>query len=161
MQYNQDPKFVGISVIQKKQQETLRMFQRAASARNWAEIHGSHYDWWMFPIDEPSKFGFAYTVYEGDVCELKKNADFINSYQQGAELLAFAWGWDLPKAIPVPNPDPDQCWQDWPIRLYKATKSLQLFGLETHFQSFRKYGQLLLSKGIPFEWSRDITWIFR
>ena len=28
----------------------------------WATFHHSHYDWWAFPIDQPSSYGSAYQV---------------------------------------------------------------------------------------------------
>jgi hypothetical protein len=158
---NTDPKFVGIEGLKAKQRETLEHFKRCAADGNWFGIHRSHYDWWMFPIDEPSSYGFAYTVYDGDVAELRTDAAYVSRYLEGASLLAQSWGWDLEAVRPVVNPGRGQSWQDWPIRLYKATKSVKLFGFEPQFQSFRAYGRGLLAMGTSFEYSRDLTYLFK
>jgi hypothetical protein len=35
------------------------MFEDAAGRGDWMAIHDAHFDWWMFPTDEPSAYGFA------------------------------------------------------------------------------------------------------
>lgn len=135
MKHNIDPEFVGLDRIRSRQKEQLVLFERWASKNQWSNFHSGHYDWWMFPIDEPSSYGYAWTVYEGDIAELKRDREYITGYLRGAELLALSWGWDLSKREYVLDPKPDQKWQHWPIRLYKASKSLKLFGFNTYFES--------------------------
>lgn len=161
MRRNTDPSFVGIAVLKDKQGKTLASFREWAARREWFALHRGHYDWWMFPIDEPSGYGFAYTVYEGDVEELKGDALYVGNYLEGARILAASWGWDLAAGKEMAGCGAGQSWQNWPIRLYKATKSLQLFGFEGEFQSFRSYGRLLLGRGVSFDYSRDITSLFK
>ena len=161
MKRNLDPKFVGMAALKEKQAETLDLFRRCAAEGNWLGIHRSHFDWWMFPIDEPSSYAFMYTVYEGDIAELKEDAAYVERYLEGASILARSWGWDLENVRPVTKPGKGQTWQEWPIRLYKATKSLHLFGCEPQFQSLRAYGRGLLAMGHSFDYSRDITYLFR
>lgn len=158
---NDDPSFVGVAVLKDKQEKTLASFREWAAQEQWFALHRAHYDWWMFPIDEPSGYGFAYTVYEGEVEELNGEARYVSRYLDGARILATAWGWDLAAGNELAVRGAGQSWQNWPVRLYKATKSLQLFGFEAEFQSFRSYGRLLLSRGVSFEYSRDITWLFK
>jgi len=160
MRRNTDPAFVGIGVLKAKHGETLAAFRAWASAGEWTKIHRAHYDWWMFPMDEPSGYGFAYTVFEGDVVELKNDAAYMNEYLEGASTLARAWGWSLADACPLSSTATGQAWQNWPIRLYKATKSLKVFGCDEEYRSFRAYGQRLLAAGVSFEYSRDLTWLF-
>lgn len=58
----------------------------------------------MFPIDEPSRYGYSWVVYEGDVAELVKDVAYIKNYLRGAKLLALSWGWDLYNRKNIPNP---------------------------------------------------------
>ena len=158
---NESPSFVGIAILKDKQEKTLASFKEWAAQERWLVLHRSHYDWWMFPIDEPSGYGFAYTVYAGEIEELKSDAHYLGSYLEGARILATSWGWDLAGGKEMEVHGAGQGWQNWPIRLYKATKSLHLFGCEEEFRSFREYGRLLLGRGISFEYSRDIAWLFK
>lgn len=68
---------------------------------------------------------------------------------------------DLYGKCEVKDPDPDQCWQDWPIRLYKCAKSLKLFGFEEEFNSVKEYALPLIKAGLNFQYgSRDCAAIF-
>ena len=72
-----------------------------------------------------------------------------------------SWGWDLKGRCYVEDPDPDQRWQDWPIRLYKCAKSLKLLGFEEEFESVREYALPLIRAGLNFMYgSRDCAAIF-
>jgi hypothetical protein len=84
-----------------------------------------------------------------------------DNYLLGVELLANSWGWDLRQARYLTDPQPEQCWQGWPIRLYKATKSVKLFGYEAEFESLKKLGRDLMSKGQKMHYRRDLSWLFR
>jgi hypothetical protein len=161
MKRNTDPAFVGIQALKDKQRQQLAIFQQAASHGDWMAIHHDHYDWWMFPIDEPSSYGVAWTVYEGDIDELKRDADYVTRYLLGVDLLAKSWGWDLRQARYLPHPEPGQCWQNWPIRLYKAAKSVKLFGYGAEFKSLSALGQDLMTKGEKMYYLRDLSWLFR
>jgi len=161
MKRNTDPAFVGIQALKDKQRQQLAIFQQAATHGDWMAIHHDHYDWWMFPTDEPSSYGLAWTVYEGDIDELKRDADYLHRYLPGVDLLAKSWGWDLRQACYLPDPQPGQRWQSWPIRLYKAAKSVHLFGYGAEFKSLRTLGQDLMSKGEKMYYFRDLSWLFR
>ncbi len=161
MKHNTDPEFVGLQVIKNDQEEQLRLFEEWASKGQWKNFHESHYDWWTFPIDEKSSHEYKYTVYEGDVAELKKDAEYIRRYLRGVELLALSWGWDLSERNYIENPKPDQKWHNWPIRLYKAAKSLKLFGFDEQFESLRMLAQDLVSKGRDMTYDgRDLSSLF-
>jgi hypothetical protein len=57
---------------------------------------------------------------------------------------------------------PDQRWQNWPIRLYKASKSLKLFSFENQFESFRAYARDLMQKGKDMTYNdRDLSLLFK
>jgi hypothetical protein len=46
----------------------------------------------------------------------------------------------------------DQEWQEWPIRLYKMTSSLELFRQEDLFKNAVLYGHLLIKRKHNFEY---------
>lgn len=161
MTHNSDPAFVGIQVLKDKQLQQLEKFQQAAARNDWMAIHEDHYDWWMFPIDEQSMYGFAWTVYEEEVSELKRDAVYLDRYLLGVELLARSWGWDLRQASYLSEPQPGQCWQNWPIRLYKAARSVRLFGFQAEFESLKQLGQDLMRRGEKMYYHRDLSWLFR
>ena len=72
-----------------------------------------------------------------------------------------SWGWNLNGRCHIQNSDPDQCWQDWPIRLYKCAKSLKLFGFEEEFRSVREFALPLIEAGGNFRYfRRDCSEIF-
>jgi hypothetical protein len=158
---NTDSSFRGIQAIKDMQRQTLDMFQSAAARSAWMEIHDHHYDWWMFPIDEPSRLGVAWTVYEGDIAELKADPEYLRRYLLGVELLAAAWGWDLHQGRPLQAVQPGQCWQHWPIRLYKAAKSVKLFGYSAEFRSLQSLGQDLIRHGEKMYYHRDLSGLFQ
>jgi hypothetical protein len=160
MKRNTDPTFAGIVAIKEKQRQQLETFERAVADADWPAIHHDHYDWWMFPTDEPSSYGFTWTVYQNDVAELKQDSEYVARYLRGVELLALAWGWDLRHAHYILNPQPGQCWQHWPIRLYKAARSVKLFGFAGEFASLRTLAEDLMSKGESMYYHRDLSWLF-
>lgn len=92
----------------------------------------------------------AYTIYDSEVCELKKDEQFIQNYLRGVELLLLSWGWDLKQQCFVENPDTDQKWANWPIRIYKCGCSLLLFGFDDVFQSVKEYAKMLIERGYNF-----------
>jgi hypothetical protein len=157
---NKDPRFVGIAGLKREQAEQLSAFERWAARGDWQAFHTGHYDWWMFPIDESSQHGDAYTVYPGDIAELKQDPTYVRSYLRGVELLALAWGWDLAGRRYLPNPQPGQVWSHWPIRLYKAARSLQLFGYTDQFESLKLFALDLIDKGERFQYGGDLSKLF-
>ncbi len=161
MKFNTDPQFVGLDKLKQEHSKQISDFEGWAAAGNWKTFHDEHYDWWAFPIHKPSAHGLAWTVYDGDVAALKQDADFIKHYLRGVELVAASWGWDLQSADYVPHPQPGQCWHHWPVRLFKVSLSVQLFGYEDQFNSLKEYALILLAEGEPFEFNgHDLGWIF-
>lgn len=157
---NTSPEFVGIAELKRKQAEELARFEAYAAKGDWQGIHRSHYDWWMFPIDESSAHGLAYTVYAGDIAELKQDPAYIERYLRGASLLAEAWGWDLANKRYIENPAASQAWSHWPIRLYKASRSLQLFGFTEQFESFKLFALDRIRGGEHFKFGGDLSLLF-
>lgn len=151
--YNEHPDFVGYAEIDRRQADTLHMFTEAARAREWQHIHHAHYDWWMFPIDQPSRLGFDWTVYDGDIEHLRARAGFVDRYLEGVRILMVSWGWDLAARRLVDHPDSDQCWQDWPIRLEKCGRSLWLFGERDSCLSVRDFALGLMASRVSLAYS--------
>ena len=64
--------------------------------------------------------------------------------------MCCSWGYDLREGKLIRNPEGDQRWQRWPIRLYKMTRSLELFGKKQLHENAVKYGRELIRKGERF-----------
>jgi hypothetical protein len=103
----------------------------------------------MLPIDQPSSYGYAYTVGPADIAELRRAAGFIADYLDGVRILLLAWGWDLDRHSFVDQPAHDQVWQHWPIRLEKCGRSLRLFDERSAYASVRDYALSLVRDGVP------------
>jgi len=158
---NTSPDFVGITRLKADQKRQLEDFERWAANGQWGQIYDSHYDWWMFPVSAPSSGGLMWTVYAGDIAELKEDGAYVRDYLRGVELLTASWGWDLGAQDYLPDPGPDQKWQNWPVRLYKAAASVQAFGFDAPLASLKKYALLLIGRGADMEWNgRDLAVFF-
>ena len=162
MKRNTEQDFAGIEKIKEKQAWQLAQFEEWAARNDWQRFHETHYDWWMFPVDQPSSYGFTWVVYDYEVNELKKDPVYVKNYLRGVELLLRAWGWDLYNEQLIENPAVHQSWSNWPIRLYKCGSSLQLFGFTKEFESVKKYAQYLMEQGHSFAYNnRDLRTIFQ
>ena len=161
MKFNTSPEFAGLKALKVAHARQIELFEAWAAAKDWAAFHSNHYDWWAFPIDQPSAYGFKWVVYEGEIAQLKDDAEFMQKFHLGLELLAASWGWDLQAQGCIPDPLPAQSWHNWPIRLYKAAYSARLFGENQAFESFKKYARLLKSAGESFVYNgRDLFQLF-
>jgi len=97
-----------------------------------------------------------------DVAKLVDEEAYIRNYLRGAELLSLSYVWDLYRGSYIVGPHRDQGWQGWPIRLYKASKSLKLFGFSHLFESLRAYANDLMDNGERMEYNvRDLGLLFR
>ena len=159
---NESPDFVGLEALKNKHAQQLERFEEWASKRDWKSFHYSHYDWWMFPYGcHSGAYGASYAIYEHEAEILLQDEEFIRRYLRGVELLMLSWGWDLYGTREVKDPDPDQCWHHWPIRIYKCARSLRLMGFEDEFRSVREYALPLIKAGLCFTYgSRDCAEIF-
>lgn len=149
--------FLGVAAIKQKQEEQTNLFEQWALKGNWGEFHANHYDWWAFPIDKPSSFGFKYTLDSEAIAELQKDQLFLASLAKAATLLLRSWGWDTATNSHVVDPGPEQGWANWPIRLSKCNRSLKLFGLSDLVASSQAYALWLKANGESFEYNgRDL-----
>jgi hypothetical protein len=162
MLYNTDSSFAGIDILKQTHWHQITKFEEWAARNDWERFHYSHYDWWVFPIDQPSAFGFKWVVYSGDIAALKSDAEFMNSYIRGVTLVSASWGWDLDTGALIPDPRHGQSWHNWPIRLYKAAQSVRLFGLDACFRSLKTYASYLMTQGESFEYNgKDLSDLFK
>jgi len=162
MQYNHDPSFVGLTRLKEAHKAQIDEFEIWAAANEWMNFHHAHYDWWTFPINLKSSYGLKWTVFDGEIAELKQDAAFIRRYLRGLDLVAAAWGWDAPGGDYLDNPQAGQNWQNWPVRLFKAALSVQLFGYMGYFSSLKKFACILMDQGEDFSFNgHDLSWLFK
>jgi len=161
MQQNNHPEFIGLNELKNQQHQQLLLFEEWALNAAWQNFHEAHYDWWMFPYDQPSSYGFAYCIFEHETATLKDDPIFMKDFLRGVELQLQAFGWDLTKELWIENPAKDQCWQNWPIRLYKCAASLKQLGCNQEFKSVCKYAVTLIQEGHNFMgFDKDLSIIF-
>lgn len=154
---NTHTEFIGVERLITEHNAQVHSFIDWADRGDWHSFHSSHFDWWAFPIDKPSQHDYAFTVYESEIVALKTNDEFSRLHVLGSELLLLSWGWQWASSVRVPMPDPSQAWAHWPIRLYKCSRSMWLFGFEEHWQSCVNYAKYLHEKGESFWYSnRDL-----
>lgn len=161
MKRNTSSEFVGIAQIKAKQKWQLDQFEAWVAAGQWNMFHRSHYDWWMFPVNRKSSYGLTWTVYDGDIQELKTDDRYITTYLRGIELVSASWGWDVVRQCAISEPMPDQAWQSWPVRLYKAANSTRLFGFDAYFDSLKHFALDLMQQGESMTYAgKDLSWLF-
>ena len=161
MKFNTDSSFVGLEKLKQAQAEQLAEFEAWAARNLWENFHTSHFDWWMFPINRSSAYGLAWTVYEGEIDALKRDGRYLASYLRGVELVSASWGWDVARAAPIPDLKAGQSWHFWPVRLFKAALSVQLFGYAPLFDSLKTYALGLAQRGERMEYNgHDLGWLF-
>lgn len=136
----------------------IAIFEKHLAAKHFLKIHRAHYDWWFVPIDAlQSNHGQAYSVFAEEIALLNADDAFMQRWRRGIEIMTFAWGWELAKAREIPRSQraAGQDWADWPIRLWKMTRSAQLLGEDAIFQSLRVYGQQLIKEGHKFTFGNN------
>lgn len=154
---NTHSEFVGIAALIERHARQVAQFEQWAADCNWQAFHDNHYDWWAFPIDKPSSYAFACTLYSDEIEQMHKDEAFIQRHALGAKLLLLSWGWDVFAGAVVSDPAPGQAWAKWPIRLSKCARSMWLFGQVEQYESCVEYAKYLKAKGTSFEYrGRDL-----
>lgn len=149
--------FIGVETLIQENAKQLLQFRTFAENHDWHSFHSNHYDWWAFPIGSPSSYGYRYSVSKESVEILKQSSQFQSNLSECADLLLMSWGWDSAKNEKLANVEPGQAWAHWPIRLYKAWRSMQTFGLFEQEISLRAYAHFLRESGQSFEYQgRDL-----
>lgn len=161
--YEKEKEFIGLESLKQKNYKQVEKFQYYLAQKDFDSFHGTHYDWWAFPIGERSSKGFKYTIDPVEAEFLKKDEEYMKFYLLGVKLLAFSWGWDILNADFIENPIKNQCWSHWPIRLFKAVVSLEIMRkcecgndwnekIDIYFRSLKKYAEILIKKHGKFHY---------
>lgn len=155
---NQDPTFAGIQGMKdalRNQSSAghgdVNKFKKWAQAGEWKQFHATHYDWWMFPLDRSSGYGFKYSVYQDDIQQLRADPAWLKDYRLGAILLMQSWGWDVANKKMYTALAPDQKWQNWGVRLGKLGHSLILFEQWDLYAGVEAYVQYLTKSGVNLD----------
>jgi len=149
--------FIGVETLIQENAKQLLRFRTFAENHDWHSFHSNHYDWWAFPIGSPSSYGYRYSVSKESVEILKQSSQFLSNLSECADLLLLSWGWDSTKNEKLVNLESGQAWAHWPIRLYKAWRSMQTFGLLEQETSLSAYAHRLRESGQSFEYQgRDL-----
>lgn len=149
--YGGDDLIKGEQIAQRTEHERL------AASGSWSRIHSDHYDWWAYPIDRGSSaYGETFNVAGEPLERLKTDQEFLSSLAKEIEIQALALGWSLYDGDFIPQLDWEKG-QDWrkayPTRLWKMTRSAQIFGLEREFESLLSLQGSLEAAGIRFNHS--------
>ncbi|NGX57164.1 MAG: hypothetical protein K940chlam3_00047 [Chlamydiae bacterium] len=153
-----NPQFVGIENLKKQHFQQLQQFENWAQNHDWNAFLLHHYDWWMFPIARTSAGqGAKYTIYQQEILDLKSDAEFMKNFRRGVELLVLSWGWDIENRSPISNPDHNQTWNHYEVRLGKMVDSLKLLGEQDYFNSIKEFFHSLPLDEQPKErWVRNL-----
>ncbi|CAF1191320.1 unnamed protein product [Rotaria sordida] len=130
--------FIGKDKLLEQFKQQLKQFEEWNQRHDWLAFHHHHYDWWMFPIDEISSRGSTYQLPDAVISDLKKNEEFIRDLRRGVRLMVRSWGWDIDKGQLFDKLDDKQKWSYWPVRLYKAGRSMWLFDQIDYYESLKK-----------------------
>ena len=149
--------FIGVDTLIQENANQLFQFRTFAQNCDWMSFHSNHYDWWAFPIDAPSSFGYRYSVSKESIRLLKQSPEFLPNLSESADLLLLSWGWNSTKNENLSDAQFGQAWAHWPIRLYKAWRSMQIFGLNEMEASLNIYAHSLRESGHSLDYrGRDL-----
>jgi len=139
----------------------LKQFKEWETLMSWNEIHGAHYDWWVFPIPDPSNNYLKYSVFLEDIKILKEDTVYVTNLKECARIICLAWGWDLNNKKYIDNPDTinGQIWQDHSIRLFKMILSLLCFELIDEANSAIQLGKSISNINYIYS-GRDYRYLF-
>jgi len=128
---------------------TLKLYN---TIQDYQNIKDSHYDWWVFPIPDPSNKRFKYSVFLNDIKDLKKKYTKITEMiRKNAIIVCNAWGWDLVNKKLIRDLEANQSWEPLNnIRLFKMILSLLCFGLIDEANSAIQFGKTI----------KDLEYIF-
>ena len=141
--------FIGVAKLKEEHAKGLHLFRAWVAAGTFESFHRSHYDWWMFPIDEESGRGAAYTLSPADCARVRADEEFILAIREGVKLLMLAWGWDVDAGAPIAdaNSGAGQKWTGYAVRLWKAGRCLLVLHQDDLFAQLHKFAHTQMHKG--------------
>jgi len=142
-----------LGALKAKQRETLDTFTACEANGDWSLVHYSHFDWWMFPIDDGSKEEYNLRS-EDDVASLRFDQVWLDGYREAVRLAAAAWGWNVAESRRIDPLVPSMKYtarKD--VRLFKICRSLYIFEeteLLASMQAFAREVQMIEKGGRQF-----------
>lgn len=119
--------YCGDGALLSLQKEQLHEFRQWSNLVKWDNFHSNHFDWWVFPINESSRYNKLFSVPNQNIQCLKENLNFLADYRELAGNVYLSWGWNLTSLEPLKESSVHQAWNNNSIRLYKSIKSFSLF----------------------------------
>lgn len=140
-----------VEKIKTKQAETYENFSTWQREQKWESFAHAHYDWWMFPVERPSRnYGEEYSVTKEQVKALKEDEEFMRRYHDSIRMVLLSWGWDIDTGKPITPSNSEQIFRGGTkmVRLGKIASSLRLFGEQEYWDSLRNF---VLSRGLTHD----------
>lgn len=145
--------FAGLPLLLSANSAQLESFERWAKSALWHRFHEEHYDWWSFPVDEPSlRFGAAFRLSAADVSALTADQNFRERLDRAAELVAASLGWNLREESLDERPEEARLYDEATfgnhgVRLRKMLLAAELFGREATLRSLSAFARMLFRAG--------------
>lgn len=135
--------FVGVDRLIRQTTLQSTLFKDWIVASKWGNFGpDEHFDWWAFPLDRDSNsHGDVFNVTPA-LDELSNNTVFLSAVLENAQLLAFAWGWDLSTGSLISNRA-----HRYGIRISKCGESLGLWQMPAAHEAFLTFTEHLHSNG--------------
>jgi hypothetical protein len=134
------PQTAKVRNLKLRQAEQVKIFEAYARNHQWDKFHTDHYDWWCFPVNRPSRgYGDQYYFSEAELASLRDDADFMESYRRGVQLVVLSYGWDMSTGSSVDILEKGQGWRHYGVRLGKIATSLQLLREEDFFRKLQQF----------------------
>jgi hypothetical protein len=145
--------FAGLDLLLRLNAAQAESFERWATSTRWHRFHDEHYDWWSFPIDEPSlRFGPAFKLSDGDVANLLTEGEFTKRLDRSIELVSASLGWNLAETRLDENVEEMRRYDESEfgnhgMRLRKMLLAATLFRRETALRSLSSFARVLRDAG--------------
>jgi hypothetical protein len=145
--------FAGLDLLLRLNAAQAESFERWAAAARWFRFHDEHYDWWSFPINEPSlKFGPVFKLSDGDVAELLADGAFTERLDRNIELVSASLGWNLRETRLDENAEEMRRYDkrefgNHGMRLRKMLVAAALFRREAALRSLSSFARVLRDAG--------------
>eukprot|EP00039_Didymoeca_costata_P001025 m.48963 g.48963 ORF g.48963 m.48963 type:complete len:224 (-) comp10593_c0_seq2:716-1387(-) len=128
---------LNVDRFKDKQKKYLSKWHDNEQNKKWT-LHGDHFDWWMFPIDDGSRPEYNVKS-EEDIIALTTDQDWYEGYRESVRLAIKAWGWDTATNTRIKPLENGMGWTNWDVRLAKIIRSLWLFSEKDLFESVQTF----------------------
>ena len=84
--------FIGLEKLMSKHHNQVDVMRGWAERKSWRSFDTAHFDWWTFPINEPSRHGLLYALPSREEAGLLLALpEFVRAFREGLVLQARAW----------------------------------------------------------------------